>query len=88
MKVLNYDSRTLIYQNLKPVKKNPTPDTFTKCQYQILRNLIRRKRIKKEFFYFLLSELYGLSDWRKLSYCEMYELIHVLTFYNYEKERI
>ena len=88
MKVLNYDSRTLIYQNLRTVKKNPTPDTFTKCQYRILCNLIRQKRIKKEFFYFLLSELYNLSDWKKLNYSQMYELIHILTFYNYEKERI
>ena len=88
MKVLNYDSRTLIMQNVKTAKKEQIPATFTLCQYRILCNLIRQKHIKKEFFYFLLSELYGLSDWRELSYPEMYELIHILTFYNYEKERI
>ena len=85
LKVLNYDSRTLIYQNLKPVKKNPIPDTFTLCQYRILCNLIRQKRIKKEFFYFLLSELYNLSDWKKLNYSQMYELIFILTRYDFKK---
>ena len=88
MKVLNYDSRTLIMQNVRTVKKERIPDTFTLCQYRILCNLIRQKRIKKKFFYFLLSELYNLSDWKKLNYSKMYELIHFLTFYNYEKERI
>lgn len=85
MKVLNYDSRTLILQNLRPVKKEQIPDRYTPCQYRILCNLIRRRHIKKEFFYLLLSELYNLSDWRKLSYPEMYELIHILTRYDFKK---
>ena len=85
MKVLNYGSRTLIFQNLKPVKKEQIPDTFTPCQYRILCNLIRRKHINKEFFYLLLSELYNLSDWRKLSYLEAYELIFILTRYDFKK---
>lgn len=88
MKVLNYDSRTLIFQNLKPVKKERIPDAFTPCQYRILRSIIRRKHIKKEFFDFLLSELYDLTDWRRLSYWEMYGPIHILRFYSHEKGRI
>ena len=85
MKVLNYDSRTLIYQNLRTVKKEQIPDTFTLCQYRILCNLIRRKHIKKEFFNLLLSELYGLDNWKNLNYSQMYEMIFILTRYDFKK---
>lgn len=85
MKVLNYDSRTLILQNLRSVKKEQIPDAFTPCQYRILCSIIRRRHIKKEFFYLLLSELYNLSDWRKLTYSEMFELIYILNNYNFKK---
>lgn len=85
MKVVNYDSRTLILRNLRPVEKEQIPDTFTPCQYRILCSIIRRRHIKKEFFYLLLSELYNLSDWRKLSYPEMFELIYILNNYNFKK---
>lgn len=87
MKLLNYDSHTLIMQNVRSAVQE-VPVSYTKAQFQILCHLIRCKRISKEFFYFLLEQLYNLSDWKQLNYEQMYELIHVLTYYNYEKERI
>ena len=84
MKLLNYDRRELIMQNVRCTTKE-TPSTYTKSQYRILCRLIKGKKIKKEFFQFLLSQLYDLSDWKQLNYEQMYELIHILTFYNYTK---
>ena len=78
MKLLNYDNRTLIMQNVRSVNQE-VPSTYTNGQYRILCNLIRQKKISKQFFDFLLLELYDLSDWKKLNYWQMYELIHVLT---------
>lgn len=85
MKLLNYDRKDLILQNVR-VKTSPVPNKYTQTQYNILCRLIRQKGITKQFFDFLLSELYQLSDWKALSYQQMYELIHILTFYNYKKE--
>jgi len=85
MKLLNYDSRTLIYQNLRCCAPK-IPQTFTKCQHELLCKLIRQKGITRQFFNVLLTELYGLDDWRKLTYWQMYEIIHILTFWNYRKE--
>lgn len=82
MKLLNYDSKSLILQNVR-IKTSPVPDKYTQTQYHILCRLIRQKKITKPFFDFLLSELYQLSDWKSLNYQQMYELIHILTFYNY-----
>ena len=82
MKLLNYDNRELIMRNVRSTQKE-VPDTFTKRQYQILCNLIRQKKISKRFFEFLLIQLYDTTDWKTLNYSEMYQLIHVLTFYNY-----
>ena len=87
MKLMNYDERTLILQNLRPVTKQ-VHNTYTKAQYRILCNLIRQKRISEPFFMLVLSSLYGLNDWKQLSYGQMYELIHVLTFYDYTKARL
>lgn len=86
MKLLNYDSRTLIYQNLR-CRSAEVPPTFTKSQHALLCRLIQQKGITKQFFYVLLSELFGLDDWRKMSYWQMYEIIHILTFWNYRKEK-
>lgn len=86
MKLLNYDNRTLIMQNVRSVNRE-MPNTYTSGQYRILCNLIRQKKITKQFFDFLLLELYGLSDWKRLNYSQMYELIHILTYFNYEKVR-
>lgn len=36
----------------------------------------------------VLSSLYGLSDWKQLNYNQIYELIHILTFYDYTKVRL
>lgn len=87
MKLMNYDSKTLIMNNLRSAEKPPVTDGYTHRQYEILCNLIRQKNIEKRFFDFLLKELYDLSDWRKLTYAQMFELIHILTFYDYKKER-
>lgn len=87
MKLLNYDRRELILQNVRNVEKE-VPATYTKSQYRILCNLIRQKHITKQFFDFLLLQLYDLTDWRELDYSQMYQLIHVLTYWNYEKVRI
>lgn len=84
MKLLNYDHRELILKNVQSPQKE-TPPTYTKSQYRILCNLIRQKRITKQFFDFLLMQLYDLTDWRQLNYTQMYELIHILTFFNYGK---
>ena len=87
MKLLNYDKKTLIMQNVRS-DVTQIPDTYTKAQYRILCHLIIRKKITKQFFDLFLTELYGLTDWKQLSYRQMYELIHILTYYNYEKEGI
>ena len=86
MKLLNYDERTLILQNVKSVTIE-TPTTYSKAQYRILCRLIKQKHITEQFFQFLLKSLYGLEDWKKLDYSQMYELIHILTYWNYEKAR-
>ena len=82
MKLMNYDKRTLIMQNVRSVHKE-YPSTFTSAQYQILCNLIRQKHISRAFFQLLLSELYEVENWRSLTYQQMYELIHILTYYQY-----
>lgn len=87
MKLVNYDERTLILQNLRPVTRQVNK-TYTKARYRILCNLIRQKRITESFFMLVLSSLYGLNDWKQLNYEEMYELIHILTYYDYTKVRL
>ena len=87
MKLMNYDTKTLIMNNLRTTEKESVSDGYTQCQYKILCNLIRQKGIEKRFFDFLLAELYNLSDWKELKYEQMYESIHALTFYDYKKER-
>lgn len=84
MKMLNFDTRTLLLQNIRQPEKSPVPEHYTPGQYRILCKLIRRKRITEKFFLFLLQELYGTSDWKQLTYKQMYELIHILTYYNYK----
>ena len=86
MKLLNYDYRDLIMKNVRCVT-NENPVKYTKSQYRILCRLIRQKPITKQFFDFLLLQLYELEDWKQLSYQQMYELIHILTYYNYKKEK-
>ena len=84
MKLVNYDSKYLIMQNVRSITKE-VPSRYTSCQYQILCRLIRQKKITKQFFEFLLLHLYDLSDWRQLDYKQMYELIHILTYWDNEK---
>lgn len=87
MKLMNFDKRYLIMQNVKSVKRQPVSDTFTRSQYRILYSLIQRKHIKKQFFDFIVSGLFEETDWKKLNYLQMYMLIHVLTNWDYKKER-
>ena len=87
MKLVNYDSKYLIMQNVRSDTEE-VPSRYTSCQYQILCRLIRQKKITKQFFEFLLRHLYNLSDWKQLDYRQMYELIHILTYWNYKKEFI
>lgn len=86
MKLMNYDPKTLIYQNVRTdmQKAGEIPQSYTKAQYTILCRLIRQKKVKKNFFDFLLDSLFGLKDWKQLNYVQMYEIIHVLTFWNYQ----
>ena len=81
---MNYDHKELIMQNVRRITRE-VPTTYTKSQYYILCKLIRQKRITKQFFNFLLLQLFDLSDWRQLNYLQMYELIHILTYLDYEK---
>lgn len=83
MKLLNYDSRFLIMQNMKDISRE-VPTTYSRAQYNILCRLIIQKKITEKHFYFLLSELYNMSDWKQLNYQQMYELIHILTYWNYK----
>ena len=87
MKLLNFDARELIYQNLR-CNTVDVPESYTKRQYEILSNLIRQKKITKESFDILLSELYGLSDWKHLRYHQMYELIYILSHWDYQRVRL
>lgn len=89
MKLLNYDTRTLIYQNLRHgvQKTQEQPQAYTQTQFRILCRLIQQKKITRQFFGFILSSLFGLKDWKQLNYSQMYELIHVLTFWNYRTEK-
>lgn len=89
MKLMNFDTRTLIYENVREniQKAEKKQQTYTKAQYDILCRLIVQKKITEQFFSFILSSLFELKDWKQLSYEQMYELIHVLTFWDYGKER-
>ena len=85
LKQLNYDVRTIILQNVRTAERPAMPQHFTKSQYKILCSLIIQKKIEKRFFDFILSGLFGKTDWKTLDYSEMYTLIYVLTNYNYGK---
>ncbi len=87
MKLMNYDTRTLIYQNVR-YPQAIRPKNQTKRQYAILCRLIRQKKITKQSFDILLVELFGISDWKQLNYSQMYEIIFILTHWDYQKVRL
>ena len=90
MKLMNFDAKTLIYQNLRSgvQEAQEKPQTFTKKQYDVLCRLIQQKKITKQFFSFILSSLFDeITDWKQLDYSQMYELIHVLTFWDYQTKK-
>lgn len=88
MKLVNYDSKYLIMSNLRTVERQQKPSTHTQAQYKILCRLIKQKKITRKFFEFIVSELYGVNDWKQLDYAQTYQLIHILTFYDYQKVRM
>lgn len=88
MKLLNYDSKYLIMSNLRTAESQLMPSSHTKAQYKILCNLIIQKKISRKFFEFIVSELYGVKDWKQLDYAQTYQLIHVLTYFDYQKVRM
>lgn len=85
MKLMNYDAQTLIIQNVWSVSRE-TPATYTDNQYRIRCNFNKAEAYHETVFDFLLLELYQLQDWKKLNYNQMYQLIHIFTFYDYSKE--
>ena len=91
MKLMNYDKKDLIYQNMRTDIQNvqDKPQTYTKTQYNIICRLIQQKKITEQFFSLVLTSLFEITDWKQLNYKQMYELIHVLTFWDYQtrKER-
>lgn len=74
--------------NLRTTPDIELPKTHTQAQYKILCNLIIQKKITKKFFDFIVKELYEVDDWHELNYCQVYQLIHVLTYFDYEKVRM
>ena len=91
MKLMNYDPKTLIYQNVRAdvQKVQEKPQTYTQAQFKILCRLIKQKKVTRQFIDFLLASLFELKDWKQSNYEQTYELVHILTFWNYrtEKER-
>lgn len=87
MKLINYDGKALVTMHLKEERPyRPVPavkGSYTHAQYEILYKLVLRKRISRSFFEYITVELYGTNDWKQLNYQQMYELIHILTFYDY-----
>lgn len=81
---MNYDAKYLIEQNLKTTTVE-IPKTFTLCQYRILCKLIKRKKVTRQFFSFLLVNLFNIEDWKNLSYLQMYQLIYTLSHWNDRK---
>ena len=86
---MNYDKKDLIYQNMREdvQRAQKKPQTYTKTQYDILCRLIQQKKITERFFDFILESLFNLKDWKQLNYEQMYELIRVLTFWNYQTKK-
>ena len=89
MKLMNYDTKTLIYQNVRSRVQDvqEKPQTYTKTQYSILCRLIQQKKITEQFFSLILSSLFEITDWKQLNYEQMYELIHILTYWNYQTKK-
>lgn len=81
MKQINFDNQYLIMEHVKHSTYN-VPSKYTKTQVDILKKLIKRKRITKPFFEFLISGLYDVTDWRTLDYEQMYQLIYVIVHWD------
>lgn len=88
MKLLNYDSKYLILNSLRSNGNVTKPITHTKAQYRILCNLIIQKKISRRFFEFVVMEMFDVDDWKQLNYDETYQLIRILTDFDYTKVRM
>ena len=83
MKLMNYDKKDLVYQNVHDIREvSEVPQNYTQTQIKILRRLIQQKKITEQFFSLILTSLFEITDWKQLNYEQMYELIHVLTFWD------
>lgn len=83
MKLLNYSLDYLVETQTPTPPKRPYSD----CQFRILRSVIKRKKVSKDYFYGLLNELYDCKTVRQLSYEQMYRVIWILNHWNFMKER-
>ena len=84
MKQLNYDTKYLIYQNLKiKFVEQYVPVKYSQAQYRLLCRIIKQRHITKEFFDFLMVQLFDFTDWKNLNYKQMYQLIFILINWNY-----
>ena len=62
MKLMNYDKKDLVYQNVHDIREvSEVPQNYTQTQIKILRRLIQQKQIKEQFFIFLLESCYDIS---------------------------
>lgn len=67
MKLMNYDKKDLVYQNVHDIREvSEVPQNYTQTQIKILRRLIQQKQIKEQFFIFLLESCYDISYYAEL----------------------
>lgn len=80
MKLLNYSMSYLVETNTPQPPKRP----YINCQLRILCRVIRQRKITREYFYNLISEVYQCQSIHQLSYEEMYRVIWVLNHWKSE----
>lgn len=52
---------------------------FTRCQLHILKRIVKRKHISRQYFEDMLYYGFGCRTYRQLTYSKMYRLIYVLS---------
>lgn len=82
MKLLNYSMSYLVEHNTPQPPKRP----YTDCQFRILCRVIKHKKISREYFYYLIAEVYQCHSVHQLSYEEMYRLIWILNHWRSEND--
>lgn len=78
MKLMNYSLEYLIESNTPAPPKQP----YTACQYRILCEVIRRKKVTKEYFYTLIGRAYHCRSVEELDYGQMYRVIWILNHWD------